>query len=614
MEVTAPTTDPDIISTDTNQLCAGNLSDIQLILIGGTGDSVVWFADSCGATMLDPSTFYYQSPMRDTIIIPAPTTDTSFYAHWATPCENSACVSIDITVFPQPIIMDSVFSSLNNFCSGSIAEITLTALGGEGSEISWTTDSCNGPVIAVTNNNFVVIPSPQDTTTYFAKWKTICDSSACVSVQVNVTESPQDPVQISIMENLICDNVVDSITLVLEGGGGYEAIWFYGPYCGNDTIPSSSINYLSQKGDTIRIARPAQPQTIMANWASYQGICGSSECVYIDVFVYEAPTAYFEISGGVECENTLLQFSPNSQPGSGLITQLLWNFGDGYVVDTNLQTDQFHYYESMGVYDVELIVTNTFGCQDTSTIPLIISEAPEAAFSYESACFGQATLFFDESISAVDSIASWFWNFNDPMSINDTSSLRNPSYTYTETGIFEVILTITDTTGCVGEIMQEVIVSPGPTAFFELANPSCQNDPVFFNDSSFTENNQIGTWIWNFGDGSPDTIITYPNDPDISHIYTDMGQYTVSLQVIDTTGCNSEFFYRYFEVRPTPMAGFIHSDTACQTGIVHFFDTTYHEAGTYGTAWEWSFGDGILTIIKIRYTPIFKQENFMKFK
>ena len=79
-----PTSDPELIESDTNNICAGNLSEIQLVVVGGSGDSVVWYAEDCGSSPLDPSMFYYQSPMRDTIIIPAPTTDTTFLAHWAT--------------------------------------------------------------------------------------------------------------------------------------------------------------------------------------------------------------------------------------------------------------------------------------------------------------------------------------------------------------------------------------------------------------------------------------------------------------------------------------------------------------------------------------------------
>ncbi|NOR86460.1 MAG: hypothetical protein GQ527_02505, partial [Bacteroidales bacterium] len=345
-----PTTDPDMMVSDTNQICAGNLSDIQLVVVGGSGDSVVWFADACGGIPLDASSFFYQSSQSDTIIIAAPTTDTTFYAYWATPCEVSSCVSIDITVFPQPIVMDTIISSHNDFCSGSVPEITLTTSGGSGSVISWTIGSCNGPQIAITTGNSITIPSPQDTTTYYAKWKTVCDSTDCVSVQVNVPATPVDPIQISVQESLICDNVVDSITLYLEGGSGYEAVWFYGPYCGNDTIPDEAIHYLSLKGDSIRIARPISSQTITANWASYDGYCGSSDCVSKDIFVYESPTASFTVSGGIECENTLLQFSPNSTAGSGLITNLNWNFDDGIVIDTNLQVDIFHAYENQGDY------------------------------------------------------------------------------------------------------------------------------------------------------------------------------------------------------------------------------------------------------------------------
>lgn len=592
VEIYPPTTNPIAIESDTNEICAGNLDDIQLVIVGGSGDSVLWFSDACGGTPLDGSSFYYQSENADTIVIPAPTTDTTFYAQWATHCEVSECVNIDITVYPQPVMVDTVFTNYNNFCSGSVANITLTALGGSGDMISWTSGSCDGPLVAITNQQSITIPAPNDTTVYFAKWKTVCDSSECQSVQINVPPTPQDPDQIHIVESLICDNVVDSITLILQGGSGYKAVWFYGPYCGNDTIPDEAIHKISVRGDTIRIARPAQSIVVTANWASLNSVCGSSECVSTEVFVYEAPTSYFQVSGGDECENTLLQFDPDSDPGSGLITNLHWDFGDGTTVDTNLQVFQYHLYQESGIYDVALKVTNTFGCQDTLVVPLEISAAPEAFFSYISSCLGESVYFTDESLSASESIASWFWDFGDPSSNNDTSSLQNPSYAYQQAGVYQVTLVVTDLNGCTDQIIQEVNIAPKPTAYFQLSTASCQSVPVFFNDSSYTNFNEIGTWIWNFGDGSADSVVNAPGNPDVWYTYHTNGDFTVSLTVIDTSGCYSETFYQYFEVRPQPIAGFTYSDTACQTGIINFFDTSYHEPGTEGEAWHWSFGDG----------------------
>ena len=592
LEVHAAPVEAELITSDTNNICAGNLSEIQLVMVGGSGDSVVWFADVCGGEQLDPSAFLYQSPMRDTILIPAPTSDTTFYAYWATPCESTSCVELDITIYPLPIIMDTIYSNYNNFCSGSLADITLNAIGGSGTEISWTEGSCDGPLLGVTTTGSIIIPSPQDTTVYYAKWKTICDSSDCKAIQVNVAPTPQDPEKIVLLEEIVCENAVDSITLVLEGGSGYRPVWFYGPYCGADTIPDEAITKLTELGDVIRIERPAQSQVISANWASLNNTCGSSECVSENVFVFEAPIASFMVSDAQTCENSIIKFTPNSLPGSGIIESLQWYFGDGAVVDTNIQVDIYHSYTNFGQYDVQLIVTNDLGCSDTTSLQIIISEAPQAAFSYQTTCLGEDVLFTDESISAVDSIASWLWDFNDPSSITDTSSLQNPSYIYSNAGLYEVNLTITDTTGCTNQVSQEVVIAPHPTAYFTLGTASCQNAPVFFNDSSYTINSEIGTWIWNFGDGSPDSVIIAPNTPDIWYAYSDNGTYTVSLKAIDTAGCHSETFYKYFTVRSTPIAGFMHSDTACQTGIINFFDTTYHAAGTSAVSWQWDFGDG----------------------
>ncbi|MEJ7673158.1 MAG: PKD domain-containing protein [Chitinophagaceae bacterium] len=52
----------------------------------------------------------------------------------------------------------------------------------------------------------------------------------------------------------------------------------------------------------------------------------------------------------------------------------------------------------------------------------------------------------------------------------------------------------------------------------------------------FTDSLQLGkSYVWDFGDGSPKVTTTSPN---ISHIYTAVGSYLVSLVAIDSTTCN----------------------------------------------------------------------------
>ena len=73
----------------------------------------------------------------------------------------------------------------SGFCSDDNGTITLTASGGSGSVLSWFSNSCGGSFAG--SGNPLIIPSPVETTTYYAHWGTSCSNSACMSVTVTVT-------------------------------------------------------------------------------------------------------------------------------------------------------------------------------------------------------------------------------------------------------------------------------------------------------------------------------------------------------------------------------------------------------------------------------------------
>ncbi|MCJ8291174.1 MAG: gliding motility-associated C-terminal domain-containing protein [Crocinitomicaceae bacterium] len=78
-------------------------------------------------------------------------------------------------------------------------------------------------------------------------------------------------------------------------------------------------------------------------------------------------------------------------------------------------------------------------------------------------CLGQAMQFSD-STASFGQIVDWSWDFGD----GNTSALQNPSHLYTADGVYNVVLTVTDASGCQDNISHPVIVaSPTltPSAF-----------------------------------------------------------------------------------------------------------------------------------------------------
>ena len=79
---------------------------------------------------------------------------------------------------------------------------------------------------------------------------------------------------------------------------------------------------------------------------------------YVTIRVIEAPNAYFDWQPNPPTVNTPVRFINGS---SGAV-QYQWNFGDG--TSSALEAPE-HLYVITGGYDVQLIVTNQYGCKDT---------------------------------------------------------------------------------------------------------------------------------------------------------------------------------------------------------------------------------------------------------
>lgn len=82
----------------------------------------------------------------------------------------------------------SVTTDRTDFCSDDAGTISLSAIGGSGTVLSWFSSSCGGSFVG--SGNPLIISSPTETTTYFARWGTSCSNSTCASVTVNVAGFP----------------------------------------------------------------------------------------------------------------------------------------------------------------------------------------------------------------------------------------------------------------------------------------------------------------------------------------------------------------------------------------------------------------------------------------
>jgi PKD repeat protein len=269
------------------------------------------------------------------------------------------------------------------------------------------------------------------------------------------------------------------------------------------------------------------------------------------VIVVGPPVASFTWSPRVPqtYENVALNAS-TSMPNGGSIISFAWNFGDGNITAATgpIMT---HVYTIAGNYTVTLNVTNSGGLWGATTNILNVQSSPPpiADFAYSPyPSYVNETIIFDASTSTggVGTITGYTWNFGDGnvTTLNVTTVI----HAFSTAGNYTVVLTIQTNIGLNSTSSELVTVLPisGPTAHFGWSPPlPAYNQTVTF-DATASSPGWNGTmsppiieYVWNFGDGgSMNTTNSIVN-----HAFSQPGNYTVTLTVLDAAGLTNSTSY-----------------------------------------------------------------------
>lgn len=243
---------------------------------------------------------------------------------------------------------------------------------------------------------------------------------------------------------------------------------------------------------------------------------------YIHIF---PPIAKFTVLGN--CRERMIKKFKNTSIGADSWT---WDFGDG---TSDTAYSPTHTYATSGIYTVKLIVhNNTSGCNYTKTaIVYVVNQRATISVSDTVICRSSAVTFTATNINPA-LFNSYGWNFGD-----NTSGSGNPiTKTYFIPGYYCTRLITTDRNGCKDTIGNKCVRVYGPTARAGMhVTDACSGSNVTFRDSSTSDGvNPIVQWIWNFGDGTIDTVSTRT----VQHAYTLGGVYHIVLTAIDSRGCS----------------------------------------------------------------------------
>jgi hypothetical protein len=86
----------------------------------------------------------------------------------------------------------SVSVNTSSYCVGSVATITLSVVGGSGTNLVWYSGACGTGTVVGSNTTGadITITAPSAPTTYYARWETVSCNSICKSVTVTPVAAP----------------------------------------------------------------------------------------------------------------------------------------------------------------------------------------------------------------------------------------------------------------------------------------------------------------------------------------------------------------------------------------------------------------------------------------
>ena len=464
------------------------------------------------------------------------------------------CTSIpdSITVVVNNLPINTFTASTSNACSAPVTTaFTSTTLNANGALTTWNFPGASSPStgigagpIAVTYNssgNYSISMTSTSldgciSTSVFPSAITVGNGAPPSSSFVNLTSVTQ-----CVNADNYCFQYTGSgaDTILLDLGNGF--LDFFDPsvsYC---------YSYPALGNYTVSMT----PFTTVGNAL---GCSGSTSQVNV---IVTGPQANFNASA-VDCSNQLTRSFSSTSAGVTPLTVYTWNFGDGSPT-TNTQSVS-HTFLNYGTYNVNLTVSDlSTGCLPTQH-NFVVNANPNNLANFQSnsvgvlssdICIGGALQFVNttpapqyNSGSAPASISSnntlWDWNTNTGISFVNTAlylkgtpkprTFNPPSYSPGNYGVGMINI---DNNGCNDTVIHTIHVH-GVTGTFVTPDTICNGLVFSATDNSLAPNGSIVSRIWNWGDGTPNTVGNLANP---NHIYSVSGNYTITLTVTDDFGC-----------------------------------------------------------------------------
>lgn len=273
--------------------------------------------------------------------------------------------------------------------------------------------------------------------------------------------------------------------------------------------------------------------------------------------------------------NTLAGCSPvtvtftNSTPSSGPGSSYTWYLGNNVVTSTSLSPTMT--YTTPGTYTVALVVRNNATCnkKDSAITFVTVYPSPDATIAANySPCSNTISLSQTNNASLGNS--PYAWDLGNSSGIYTTSSV---SYTYANTGVYQITFTLTAASGC------KVIKTQTVSIFNFTPNIT---PPLAVCEGSTAQLQASGgnSYMWSIGSQTSANIQVTPSSSTIYSVVVINTSPGYTCQRTLTTQVN---------VRPLPLSLFTVDYSTCSNTV----STKNNSSGNLSSnPYTWNFGDG----------------------
>lgn len=249
----------------------------------------------------------------------------------------------------------------------------------------------------------------------------------------------------------------------------------------------------------------------------------------------------------------------------------------GFMTGTATELGQYVLGVCVSEYRNGVLINRTnrdFQFNVTTCDPNIIASVPEQT----DFCTGLSITFENNSTNA----SFFHWDFGVENTDADTSNLTSPTYTFTEQGVYNVLLVANPGWPCADSAYSTFTALPVINPEINYGGYECINNNDFYDFSMEGNVSAAATYFWDFGSGSVPQTSTAASPQGIM-----MNPEATTMQValiVQDNGCE-ETAEETVDNPPNPVASIAEQESFCN-GFIYTFENESSNAASY----LWNFG------------------------